>query len=242
MLYFYANVRTIKFLWTQYFDKRCILIKDVFVSQLSCNVGISVCWIVWVTINCHFMSNISVLIFITVTYFVADCCVPLLTAPMFSTFNSVYPVFSRCFLFSHSLNVLVHYLYQYFRIWYLGYVPFISLFLCSFGMWPHSLYLLHTVHCFCSRNCVSSFMFVSAVDLMPSCVSCHPHWFVSCFTVCLLCLLPTWCPVFKQTPCVYAFCSVIHFRGSYKTMDHSKVSPSCGNKTHIWQSLWTTLY
>lgn len=107
----------------------------------------------------------------------------------------------------------------------------------------HILYSYYTLFIvFCNRNCVSGFMFVGTVYLMASCVSCLPHWFVSCFTVCLSYLLPTWCPVFKKTPCVYAFCSVIYFRGSYKTMDHSKVSPSCGNITHIWQSLWTTLY
>jgi hypothetical protein len=134
------------------------------------------------------------------------------------------------------------YLYQYFRIWYLGYVPFVSLFICNFGMWPHSSYLLHTVHCFCSRICVSRFMFVTTNYLVASCVSCPSHWFVSSFTVCLSYLLTTWWPVFKQRPCVYDFCSVIYFRGSYKTMDRSKVSPSCGNIMHIWQSLWTTLY
>jgi hypothetical protein len=107
----------------------------------------------------------------------------------------------------------------------------------------HILCIYYTLFIvFCNRNCVSGFMFITTVYLMASSVSCLPHWFVSCFTVCLSYLLPTWCPVFKKTPCGYAFCSVIYFRGSYKTMDHSKVSPSCGNITHIWQSLWTTLY
>jgi hypothetical protein len=106
----------------------------------------------------------------------------------------------------------------------------------------HIFYIYYTLYCFCSRNCVSRSMFVTTIYLMASFVSCLPHWFVSCFTVCLSYLLPTWCRVFKQTPCVYAFCSVIYFRGSCKTMDHSKVSPSCGNITHIWQSLWTMLY
>ena len=136
-----------------------------------------------------------------------------------------------------------HYLYQYFRIWCLGYVPFVSLFLCNFGMWPHSLYLSHTVHCFCSRNCVSRFMFVTSIYLMASCLSCLLHWFVSCFTVCLshTCFLHD-VQYLSNHHVFNAFCSVVYFRGSYKTMDHSKVSPSCRNITHIWQSLWTTLY
>jgi len=118
------------------------------------------------------------------------------------------------------------------------------LYLCSFVtlVCGHILYIYYTVHCFCSRICVSRFMFVTTVYLIASCVSCLPHWFVSCRTVCLSYLLPALCPVFKQTPCVYAFCSVFYFRCSYKTMDHSKVSPSCGNITHIWQSLWTMLH
>ena len=106
----------------------------------------------------------------------------------------------------------------------------------------HILYVYYTLFIVFAAGIVSpdSCLPLQFISRLP--VSCLPHLFVSCFTVCHSYLLRTWCPVFKQTPWVYAFCSVIYFRGSYKTMDHSKVSPSCGNITHIWQSLWTTLY
>lgn len=136
-----------------------------------------------------------------------------------------------------------HYLYQYFRIWYLGYVPFVSLFLCNFGMWPHSFYLLHTVYCFLQQElCLRLYVCHYSLSHGFLCVLSSPLICKLFYCLSVSYLLPTWCPVFKKTPCVYAFCSVIYFRGSYKTMDHSKVSPSCGNITHIWQSLWTMLY
>jgi hypothetical protein len=90
---------------------------------------------------------------------------------------------------------------------------------------------------------VSRFMSVTILPRMAFCVSQPPHWLLNCCTVSLShTSFHTWCLVFKQTQCVYAFCSVIYFRGSYKTMDHSKTLPGCGNITHIWQSSWTMLY
>jgi len=53
MLCFYKSVRTSIFLWTQH------LTEDVFSTQLSSNVVISVWWIEWVTTHCCFVGSIQ---------------------------------------------------------------------------------------------------------------------------------------------------------------------------------------
>ena len=63
-LHFHENIRTGNFLWTQHFDRRCV------VTEMSRASGISVWRNVWATTNCCLMGYIYMYIYIYIYIYI----------------------------------------------------------------------------------------------------------------------------------------------------------------------------